>query len=174
MFIVWGTLFHDFWFRQRWYIKVWNCKNDEQEIQNGKWRKYSPASRMCPVITCTCDRPTTTTNCICPDPKYTLASTIDIFFLLRGSKPQTDLSISVPGVSRFVLFPISSPNHGVLWQLLAHLRDSLSIICHHQSAVVQRRTGQIQSQQNKILYQVFTMSQTDISIPCFCTRFSTL
>ena len=75
--------------------------------------------------------------------------------------------IYVPGVSRFVLFPISSPNHGVLWQLLAHLRDSLSIICHHQSAVVQRRTGQIQSQQNKILYQVFTMSQTDISIPFF-------
>ena len=78
---VWCTLFHVFWFRQRWYRKVWNCKNDEQEIQNGKWRKYSPASRMCPVITCTCDRPTTTTNCICPDPKYTLASTIDIFFL---------------------------------------------------------------------------------------------
>ena len=69
--------------------------------------------------------------------------------------------IYVPGVSRFVLFPISSPNHGVLWQLLAHLRDSLSIICHHQSAVVQRRTGQIQSQQNKIFYMVFTMSQTD-------------
>ena len=66
--------------------------------------------------------------------------------------------VYVPGVSRFVLFPISSPNHGVLWQLLAHLRDSLSIICHHQSAVVQRRTGQIQSQQQiKILYLVFTM-----------------
>ena len=120
---------------------------------------------MCPVITCTCDRPTTTTNCICPDPKYTLASTIDIFQRIQTSNRFKH--IYVPGVSRFVLFPISSPNHGVLWQLLAHLRDSLSIICHHQSAVVQRRTGQIQSQQNKILYQVFTMSQTDISIPFF-------
>ena len=85
-----------------------------------------------------------------------------IFFLLRGSKPPDVLRVTC-----FVLFLISSPNHGVLWQLLAHLRDSLSIICHHQSAVVQRRTGQIQSQQNKILYQVFTMSQTDISIPFF-------
>ena len=76
-----------------------------------------------------------------------------IFFLLRGSKPPHVLRVTC-----FVLFLISSPNHGVLWQLLAHLRDSLSIICHHQSAVVQRRTGQIQSQQQiKILYLVFTM-----------------
>ena len=65
-----------------------------------------------------------------------------VFFWINDSTPSCQISPQLTvftdaeiypwaPLSFFVSFPIPSPNLGVLW-LLAHLGESLSIICHHQ------------------------------------------
>ena len=123
---------------------------DEQEIRNGKWRKYICEDVSCHYLYL---RPTQ------PQPQTVFAQiqNTDLpepFISFFGSKSPPFLSgldqqqlnnlrclhwfwnlpldpLASPFPSFIVPFPIPSPNLGLLW-LLAHLGDSLSIICHHQ------------------------------------------
>ena len=107
--------------------------------------------RMCPVITCICDRPNHNHKLYLPRSKIqtclhhsylSLGQSLHLF--LSGLDQQLNNlrclhwfwnlpldPLASPFPSFIVPFPIPSPNLGLLW-LLAHLGDSLSIICHHQ------------------------------------------